>query len=214
MVRALDLVAIDDPRVVAVPIVECRDRLEDLRATGLRADESRASIQRMSDNPFLARASVIERLRAAQARLPAGIALEIKEAWRPLAVQAAIYEHYVGSLQRERPALSSSEIRAEAARYVAPPDIIPPHSTGGAIDLVLVDARGPLDMGWGFNEPGPRSATRAVGLSSTGRRNRSILVDAMEGAGFTNYPHEWWHWSFGDRYWAWVTRTTAIFGSL
>jgi D-alanyl-D-alanine dipeptidase len=22
-----------------------------------------------------------------------------------------------------------------------------------------------------------------------------------------NYPTEWWHWSFGDRYWAYVTGT-------
>ena len=24
----------------------------------------------------------------------------------------------------------------------------------------------------------------------------------MTGAGFVNYPTEWWHWSYGDRYWA------------
>jgi D-alanyl-D-alanine dipeptidase len=26
----------------------------------------------------------------------------------------------------------------------------------------------------------------------------------MEGAGFVNYPTEWWHWSYGDRYWTFV----------
>ena len=24
----------------------------------------------------------------------------------------------------------------------------------------------------------------------------------MKKAGFVNYPPEWWHWSYGDRYWA------------
>lgn len=31
----------------------------------------------------------------------------------------------------------------------------------------------------------------------------------MTGAGFVNYPTEWWHWSHGDRYWAWSTRAPA-----
>jgi D-alanyl-D-alanine dipeptidase len=28
---------------------------------------------------------------------------------------------------------------------------------------------------------------------------------ALDGAGLVNYPPEWWHWSFGDRYRAMVT---------
>jgi D-alanyl-D-alanine dipeptidase len=35
----------------------------------------------------------------------------------------------------------------------------------------------------------------------------------MTGAGFVNYPSEWWHWSYGDRYWAVVTgEPHAIYG--
>jgi D-alanyl-D-alanine dipeptidase len=32
-----------------------------------------------------------------------------------------------------------------------------------------------------------------------------VLGDALSGAGLVNYPTEWWHWSYGDRYWALVT---------
>lgn len=59
-----------------------------------------------------------------------------------------------------------------------------------------------MDVGWGFNEPGPGSATAAEGLSPVARDNRAILVSVMSASGFVNYPHEWWHWSYGDRYWA------------
>jgi len=39
------------------------------------------------------------------------------------------------------------------------------------------------------------------------------LIAALTGAGFTNYPSEWWHWSFGDRYWAVMQREShAIYG--
>jgi len=36
----------------------------------------------------------------------------------------------------------------------------------------------------------------------------------MEAAGFVNYPTEWWHWSFGDRYWAFCAgEHEAIYGA-
>ena len=37
------------------------------------------------------------------------------------------------------------------------------------------------------------------------RRYRDILGQTMDAAGFINYPQEWWHWSDGDRYWAFQT---------
>jgi D-alanyl-D-alanine dipeptidase len=31
--------------------------------------------------------------------------------------------------------------------------------------------------------------------------------------GLVNYPTEWWHWSFGDRYWALLSETgAALYG--
>jgi D-alanyl-D-alanine dipeptidase len=27
----------------------------------------------------------------------------------------------------------------------------------------------------------------------------------LSAQGLVNYPTEWWHWSYGDRYWALVT---------
>ena len=32
--------------------------------------------------------------------------------------------------------------------------------------------------------------------------NRALLIELMSAAGFVNYGTEWWHWSYGDRYWA------------
>lgn len=35
----------------------------------------------------------------------------------------------------------------------------------------------------------------------------------MTAAGFVNYPSEWWHWSYGDRYWAVCEKQPhALFG--
>jgi len=35
----------------------------------------------------------------------------------------------------------------------------------------------------------------------------------LHAAGLVNYPTEWWHWSYGDRYWAMATGApAAIYG--
>ncbi len=35
----------------------------------------------------------------------------------------------------------------------------------------------------------------------------------LTAAGLVNYPTEWWHWSFGDRYWALATgKAAALYG--
>jgi zinc D-Ala-D-Ala dipeptidase len=31
----------------------------------------------------------------------------------------------------------------------------------------------------------------------------------MEESGFVCYPSEWWHWSYGDKYWAFLTNNES-----
>ena len=36
----------------------------------------------------------------------------------------------------------------------------------------------------------------------------------MESTGFVNYPYEWWHFGYGDRYWAYAEdEPAAIYGA-
>ena len=68
-----------------------------------------------------------------------------------------------------------------------------------------------------LNAPAPKGATTfdcgakclapgivdiGVKVGEPGETHRSILIRAMAGVGFLNYPWEWWHWSWGDQYWA------------
>lgn len=40
-----------------------------------------------------------------------------------------------------------------------------------------------------------------------------MLSAALTAGGLVNYPTEWWHWSFGDRYWALATEADhAVYG--
>ncbi|MFF3767344.1 hypothetical protein ACFYYR_25115 [Streptomyces sp. NPDC001922] len=51
--------------------------------------------------------------------------------------------------------------------------------------------------------------TDAPGLSAQSRTNRATLGNALSAAGLINDPSEFWHWSFGDRYWAMQTQQRA-----
>jgi len=76
------------------------------------------------------------------------------------------------------------------------------HSRGATVDLTLLqcDASGascrPLDMGTDFDFFGTRANTDSPSVDATQRANRLRLRDAMQAAGFRNYPMEWWHYTF------------------
>ena len=42
----------------------------------------------------------------------------------------------------------------------------------------------------------------AAGLSDEARRTRDILGEALAPTVLSNYPSEYWHWSYGDQGWA------------
>jgi zinc D-Ala-D-Ala dipeptidase len=140
---------IDDPRVLGVAIADNGEALVDLRTiAALDVDQSRAQVQRLSDNPFSIRAGVAERLTHAQAALPRGYQIQVKEGWRPIWVQQLLWDQCLDQLRTSRPDLGPDEARRENARFVAPPGIAPPHSTGGAVDVVLLQDGRAADMGW------------------------------------------------------------------
>jgi zinc D-Ala-D-Ala dipeptidase len=83
---------------------------------------------------------------------------------------------------------------------------------GAALDLTLCTSEGhELDLGTSYDatpeESGGACFTDHPTLDADPKRNRAILAKALGDAGFVNYPTEWWHWSYGDRYWAMATGT-------
>lgn len=77
------------------------------------------------------------------------------------------------------------------------------HSRGSTVDLTLVrrDASGgvsEVDMGGTFDLFDPISHTDAPAVGGPARRNRQLLREAMERAGFENLPEEWWHYTLRD----------------
>jgi D-alanyl-D-alanine dipeptidase len=214
------LILIDDPKVLAIPIVDNGDPLCDLRVRGtVKVDEHQTAP--LIQLPYLAfcRLGVAERLEKAQGLLPDGIRLLIKECYRPLAIQKRAFENYLHRLTIQFPEWSAEQLHDEACQFIAPPEGVPPHSTGGAVDLTLIDRAGrELDMGTIYDaipvETDHATSTLSPRISAPARANRDCLIEVMSAAGFVNYPTEWWHWSYGDRYWAYHRQTESCYGSV
>lgn len=124
-------------------------------------------------------------LRHLQVRHP-GFSFIIFDALRPRSIQRVLWRHVVGT---------------EGERYMANPDIGSLHNFGFAVDLSVLDESGrEIDMGAGFDDFRPIAQPQLEEEFSkkgllTRRQidNRMILRQAMQAGGFTQLPHEWWH---------------------
>ncbi|MEV6884926.1 M15 family metallopeptidase [Streptomyces sp. NPDC051135] len=210
-----EIVLMSDPKVAAIPVAECGERLVDVRRDGSLLVDARK--QDPADAFAYLREGVLERLKKAQELLPRGLRLLFVEGYRPPSLQLAYFEEYVGQLQSIHADWSAEQIHSAASRYVSPPGIAP-HSAGAAVDLTLADAAGnELDLGTRMNADPEESEgacyTHAADISPEARAHRTLLGDVLTAAGLVNYPTEWWHWSYGDRYWALITgETAALYG--
>jgi D-alanyl-D-alanine dipeptidase len=217
---ALEPVLLSDARIARIPVVECDAEL--IRVV----PSARLSVARAIPVPpaegverpttpvhDLLRRDVARLLAVAAAALPRDLRLRLVEGYRPPEVQTELYEAHRRRLVRDLPGIDIAESHRLASRFVAPPSVAA-HPSGAAVDVTLVDAAGrPLDMGTAIDAT-PEDSDGACyfdapGIPARARANRRLLAAALQAAGFVNYPTEWWHWSHGDRYWAFVTRSRA-----
>ncbi|WP_043626773.1 M15 family metallopeptidase [Nonomuraea candida] len=200
-------VLLSDPRIAAIPVRECGEPLVDLR------DEKTIRLDARLADPAGAyahvRLGVGDRLAAAQAQLPRGLRLLLVEGHRPAFLQERYFTGCLSRMRDAHPGWPADLLRAEAGKYVSPPETAP-HVAGGAVDVTLCAPDGTeLPMGTEVNatppEHGEECYTDSPAISAEARGNRKALITAMTATGFVNYPTEWWHWSYGDRYWAYLT---------
>lgn len=184
-------------------------------------------------SPFYLRQGVLKQLLQAQAQLQqhrANWHLQIFDAYRPVAVQQFMVEHTLAETAKAQglhpqrlTEVQRQAILAQVYQIWAVPNLDPatppPHSTGAAVDVTLVNAAGEeVFMGSPIDELSARSHPdyfAAIALNPKeqqerqaafmANQHRQLLRDVMTSAGFQRHPIEWWHFSLGDQMWAWLT---------
>jgi D-alanyl-D-alanine dipeptidase len=183
-------ILLGDPRLASVPVHETYQPLVTL---GTSFGPARARV----------RSGIAARLRRAQLALPVGVNLWVVDGHRPAAAQASIIARYSAQIAAAHPDATPEKHAQLVNEFVAPVRLAA-HVAGAAVDVTLVDGHGgELDMG------------TSPDLSDAARERRRMLHRALRDAGLVNYPFKWWHWSFGDRYWALATRApAALYGGV
>jgi D-alanyl-D-alanine dipeptidase len=219
-----------------IPIVECEEPLLFI-PKGLFAIEDPHPYVKLgapygSHSPYVLRKSVLESLIAAQAFLQQqrpGWRLQIFDAYRPISVQQFMVDYAFAEALRARGLVvdqltdaQQREVLEQVYQFWAVPShdptTPPPHSTGAALDVTLIDEnKQAIDMGSPIDELSPRSypdhfaslanltqEERMRDRAMAVHRNRQLLRESMVRAGFRQHPNEWWHFSLGDQMWAWL----------
>ncbi|WP_338636197.1 M15 family metallopeptidase [Spirobacillus cienkowskii] len=179
-------------------------------------------------NHMLTRHSVYLKLIEALEQLPQQFGFLVFDAFRSLKTQHALFDYIYQQQKALAPNLSHSELFEITKFFITYPtdNKVPPHNSGGAIDLTLTYNNTLLDMGTEFDEVSEVSHTiffeqeynEKFNINKNRwekiKTNRRILFNIMKNAGFTNYSYEWWHYDLGDSMWAEIHNTNWQYPSM
>lgn len=202
-----------------ISVKESNEPLLDLQENGLEVEPMYFKQGLSSDDKLFLRKSVVEKLLEIHKELTP-LKLKIWDAFRSREVQGNIYNKYFDELKSAHLEWSDEKLTEEVGKFITKPndsDRIPPHATGGAVDLTLVDQQGnELEMGTDCDYFGPEAGQlyyEENDINLNIRNNRRILREAMVKHGFRADKDEWWHFDYGNQLWAYdLKKPYAIYG--
>lgn len=174
-------------------------------------------------SPYMLRSAIVDQLLGAQQYLEQRQPqwkIYIFDAYRPLTVQQFMVDYTFNQLRQKyiitRPHPTMEEEEAlwdQVYKFWARPSFNPltppPHSTGSAVDVTLVNDRGALvEMGGDIDDIALHSYPDHYESAHqepqlTYHSHRQLLRTAMESQSFVINPNEWWHFSSGDQLATW-----------
>lgn len=146
---------------------------------------------------ILLRADIVKRLIEVQSKLPKGFSLLVYDGHRTLDFQQNIVDYFYSL---------NPDLQDGYVSKTTDPNFAPPHTTGGAVDVTLTYNNEVLNLGTPYDSFLPLSHLDALEFTELKEelpsQIRRLLYHSMRAEGFAPYPLEWWHWSYGDQWWA------------
>lgn len=161
----------------------------------------------------LVRRSVSEKLISAQNILQSkypNLTLYITYGYRSLKVQTERFQKILSGIDSNSFS-NQADLYEEAHRYVAVPTVAG-HPTGGAIDVIIRNLKTENSLDFGSKQYNYTTKDCYVFTPNTTKaqqKNRILLRNTLVKAGFAPFDGEWWHFSYGDREWAFYYKEEA-----
>lgn len=209
--------------LVGVPVADCGEKMVALAQTDLAFLPFDKRMEQYTGKDVYVREGLVQVLQKAQAALNKilpGHVLQVFYGYRHLEVQRNFYAD-VRSEAIERLGsrygadFDEMMLKEIVHRFVAVPEVSG-HPTGGAVDVCVLDPDGHMiDMGTARHENSKDSYVFSPFIGKTAWDNRQKLRFAMMQAGFCPFDGEWWHFSYGDREWAfYYKKDRAIYAQI
>lgn len=133
--------------------------------------------------------------------------------YRSLAVQKKYFAFYKKKLAQKNK--TESELLEAVHKLIAVPEVAG-HPTGGAVDVTILKNGRQLEMGTKLYDFSSKNCySLSPFIKKTELINRSILRYVMLKNDFAPFDGEWWHYSFGDKEWAfYYGKKNAIYDQL
>lgn len=208
-----------------IPIIDNQESLVDLKSEAFRQKSDirfvfgEAGLGAIDDNFRLretAGRKLFEAERILKKNFGANLTFKVTDTFRPIDLQKKYFEKVKAEII-EKEGLTADELYHRIIQFIADPDDTPPHCTGGAVDLTIFDLNKneEFDMGTKIDEISDLAQTNHPKIIGKQKGNRGVLLSVMAEAGFVNSPYEWWHYSYGEKWWAMLTNQGyAVYGVL
>jgi zinc D-Ala-D-Ala dipeptidase len=167
---------------------------------------------------FYLRESVISKLILAQDKLQKikpNAFFRVVYGYRHPDVQITYFQERKYEVSFKYPNITEDELIFKTHLLTAFPDVAG-HCTGGAIDITIEDENGEIDMGCKIADFSSNLIeTYSDGLTDEQIKNREILRNVLIEQDFAPFDGEWWHFSYGDREWAFFyNKNNAIYDKI
>lgn len=176
-----------------IKVKECGEPLVDIKKLCPDLVIDLGSCRMKKEKTAYLRKTAAEMVCKAKNHLPEGMTFVINDAWRSQYVQEKIFQGFVKRFSIK-----------EAKKYVAPFEgkYVSGHMTGGAVDLRIWKNGRKIPMKSSKLTYQENAKSFQPKLPLYIQKNRQIMFNALQKVGLSNYPKEYWHWSYGDIWWA------------
>lgn len=163
------------------------------------------------------RETVARMLNRAKSNLPSGMTFIIGDAYRTRKMQKRVFRKRFRKMQKQYPQWSKKRALSETKKYIMPfqGKRVSGHIFGGAVDIRLYQNGRKLPMRSKKLTYQENALSIQKKLAKDIQRNRQIMSRALGGVGLVQAPHEFWHWSYGDLWWAKkLAKKSTIYGPI
>ncbi|MFW5871606.1 MAG: M15 family metallopeptidase [bacterium] len=177
-------------------------------ASDILAKYSQLDMQNIFEGKILVRKTVAKKLADAVNKMheiEENYTFLVSYGYRTLEIQKRYFFENFNKIKAENPKSEEGNLTELTHQLIAAPEVAG-HPTGGAVDLTIYDKKNKktIDMGGRIGDlSDKRLFTFSEGINEKQIQNRKFLHDLMVQQGFCPFYKEWWHFSYGDKEWAW-----------